>query len=247
MLNRWLDKIELTSCGKNETRPGARTGTIAVALCAAVAMVAVTGCQSETKDFGGSASPPVVGWPGTNSPAATNAALSTMPGKSLVLQEGDTISVDFPGAPNFDISQTIRRDGKVSLKSYGEYVAAGKTPTEMEEDLKKIYEKQLVNNEVSVTVQQSAFVLYMMGAIGRPGKLTSERPLTPMEALIESGVDPARSNLKSIRVIRTDASGHTEKYKINLYGVLHKKGEQMPAFALKPNDIIFVPERFSFY
>jgi len=262
MLNRLVEKIELTICGKNETRTGLRVRTIALAVGAAVALGAVTGCESESKDFGGSAQP-LVGWPGTNNPPNTNneaiPATATAPAvapasapapassKSLVLQEGDTISVDFPGAPSFNIVQMIRRDGKVTLKSYGEYVAAGKTPADMEEELKKIYEKQLVNNEVSVTVQSSGFVVYVMGAIGRPGKLVSDKPLSPMEALIESGIDTTRSNLKAVTVIRTDASGHTEKFKLNLYNGIHKKGAQMPSFTLKPNDIINVPERFSFY
>jgi protein involved in polysaccharide export with SLBB domain len=129
----------------------------------------------------------------------------------------------------------------------GEYDAAGKTPAGMEAELKSLYGSQLMNNEVTVAVQSSAFVIFITGAIGRPGKLVSERPLTPLQALIESGVDDTRSNLKAIQIIRTDEAGHTVHYKLNLYNVLHKMDAQMPTFVLKPYDIIRVPERFSFY
>lgn len=179
-------------------------------------------------------------------PAGTN-NVSTNSSKSLVLQEGDTIKVAFPGAPNLDTIQSIRRDGKITLEIIGEYDAAGKTPAAMEADLKKLYGSQLVNNEISVTVQSSAFVIYVIGSVTRPGKIVSERPLSPLEALIEAGLDNAKSNLKSVKIIRTDVNGHTEKYTLNLHKVLHKKAGQMPAFTLRPYDIIEVPERFNFY
>jgi polysaccharide biosynthesis/export protein len=199
-------------------------------------LAVAAGCQTTPPHS--SAAPPQAG---TTSNASTNSS------KSLVLQEGDTIKIAFPGAPNLDTVQIIRRDGKITLQMVGEYDAAGKTPATMEADLKKLYGTQLVNNEVSVTVQSSAFVIFVMGAVNRPGKLVSDKPLTPMEALIEAGIDASRSNLKRIQIIRTDNAGHTDKFKLNLYKVLHKENEQMPSFTLKPNDVINVPERFSFY
>ena len=175
---------------------------------------------------------------------------STNSSNSLVLQGGDTVKIAFPGAPKLDTVQAIRRDGKVTLQMIGEYNAAGKTPADMEADLKKLYGTQLVNSEVSVTVQTSAFVVYIMGAVGKPGKLVSERQLTLMEgALIEAGIDIMKQVKfeKAIQIIRTDSEGHTEKFKLNLYKVFHNNNESMPSFTLKPYDIINVPERFSFY
>jgi len=197
----------------------------------------------------------------TNAPPhSTNAPLQAVPAspgaasnepanadKSMVLKEGDTLKITFPGAPNLDTIESIRIDGKITLQMVGEYDAAGKTPAAVEADLKKLYGPQLVNNEVSVTVQSAAFVVYVMGAVAKPGKIVSERPLTPLQALIEAGVDDTRANLKAVQVIRTDSAGHTEKFKLNLHKVLHSQTEQMPSFTLKPYDTINVPERFNFY
>ena len=135
----------------------------------------------------------------------------------------------------------------ITLEMIGEYLAAGKTPAAVEADLKKLYASQLVNSEVSVTVQSSSFVIYVMGAVTKPGKIISERPLTPLEALIEAGVDDTKANMKAVQVIRTDNAGHTEKFKLNLHKVLHSNNAQIPSFTLKPYDVINVPERFSFY
>lgn len=202
-----------------------------VAGCAIALLTLATACETTTHSGGA--------LPGTT--AATSQT------KPLSLEPGDTIKISFPGAPNLDSTQAIRRDGKITLAQVGEYDAAGKTPETLEADLKQLYKGQLVNSDVTVTVESSAFVVYVMGAVARPGKIISERPLNPLEALIEAGVDNTRSNLRSIWVIRTDSTGHTEKTKLNLYDLVHGKNGQMPAFQLKPYDVINVPERFSFF
>jgi protein involved in polysaccharide export with SLBB domain len=88
----------------------------------------------------------------------------------------------------------------------------------------------------------------VMGAVARPGKLVSERPLNILEALIEAGIDNSKSNLKSIQVLRTDSvTGKVEKSsKLNFYKYIHSKSAPMPSYTLKPYDVIVVPERFSF-
>jgi polysaccharide export outer membrane protein len=222
MFNLMMEKNEFVKWAK------------AILCVAAVSMVAA-GCES--------ASAPSK----STSASAAAMAAGTNGTQSLTLMEGDTIKISFPGAPTLDTVQTVRRDGKISLEMVGEYDAAGKTPSQVEDDLKKLYAAQIVNNTVSVTVQSSAFVVYVMGAVMKPGKIISDRRLTPLQALIEAGVDDSKANLKAIQVIRTDTQGHTQKFKLNLYKVLHNSDAPMPDFTLLPYDTINVPERFSFY
>src|SRR5262245_16006955 len=72
------------------------------------------------------------------------------PYSSVTITEGDTLSITFPGSPDLNTSQRVRRDGKIDLKTVGEIQAAGKTPKELEKDVLKLYEKDLVLKEVSV-------------------------------------------------------------------------------------------------
>ncbi len=238
MLNYLLDRVKLTTCAKDR-KPWA--GLARAALCAMGVLAVASGCQTAPPHSTNAPQQAAPASPGATSNESTNS------NKSMVLKEGDTIRITFPGAPNLDTIESIRIDGKITLQMIGEYDAAGKTPAGMEADLKRLYGSQLVNNEVSVTVQSAAFVVYVMGAVTKPGKLISERPLTPLQALIEAGVDDTRANLKAVQVIRTDNAGHTEKFTLNLHKVLHSKTEQMPSFTLKPYDLINVPERFNFY
>ena len=180
-------------------------------------------------------------------PKPTDPTKPTEPPKPevIVLHEGDTIRISFPGAPTLNTVQQIRRDGRVTLPLIGEFKAAGMTPPDMEKELLKQYGPQLQTKEVTVSVDSSAFPIYVTGSVMRPGKILSDRPLTALEAIMEAGgPDYAKANLKSIRIIRTE-NGQTEHYVINLKNVL--KGSADDKFKLKPADIIYVPERFSWF
>ena len=163
----------------------------------------------------------------------------------IVLHEGDTVHISFPGAPTLNTVQQIRRDGRITLPLIGEFKAAGMTPPDLEKELIKQYGPQLQTKEVSVSVDTLAFAIYVTGSVLRPGRIASDRPLTALEAIMEAGgFDYTKANLKSIRIIRT-LNGQTEHFVINLKNVL--KGSADDNFKLKPADIIYVPERFSWF
>ncbi len=183
---------------------------------------------------------------GCQSPQFSNlAAKAGEPSESMVLNEGDTLVINFPGAPNLNTSQKIRRDGRITLPVVGEFRAAGVTPSAMEKQLVKLFESELVQKEVSVTVESSVFPVFVTGAVLRPGKIVSDRPLTALEAIMEAGgFDYSKANLKAVTVIRHE-NGQTSHHKLDLKRVL--KGGQSDPFKLKPSDIIYVPERFTWF
>jgi polysaccharide export outer membrane protein len=164
--------------------------------------------------------------------------------ESVVLREGDTVRVLFPGSPTLNTVQQIRRDGKVSLPLVGEFQAAGLTPVQMQKELMKLYEPQLITKEVTVALESSAFVVYVTGAVSRSGRLVSDRPMTALEAVLDAGVDYAKANLKLVTVRRRE-NGHIKVYNLNLKKALQGIGGE--EFYLKPQDIIFVRERFTWF
>jgi polysaccharide export outer membrane protein len=181
--------------------------------------------------------------------APADAAAPTNPppanSDSLILREGDSIHISFPGTPALNTTQIIRRDGKITLEMVGEVTAAGLTPRALQEELIKRYGDQLVVKEIFVTVQSSAFVIYVTGSVLRPGKLIAERRLSPLQAVIEAGIDHAKANLRSVVVIRDLPSGKRERFTIDLARQL--KGQPTLPFTLEPFDILYVPERFSWW
>jgi polysaccharide export outer membrane protein len=187
-------------------------------------LMAFSGCETPTPTY------PNVGVP------------KEVKSELIVLHEGDSIRISFPGAPTLNTVQAIRRDGRVTLPIIGEFKAAGMTPSDMEKELITLYGPQLQNKEVTVAVVSSAFIVYVTGAVLRPGKLTSDRPMTAMDAIMEAGVDYAKANLKKVRIIR-NTNEHAEHFELNVKKVLNGEGNEQ--FKLAQGDIIFVPERFS--
>jgi polysaccharide export outer membrane protein len=163
----------------------------------------------------------------------------------VMLREGDTIKISFPGAPNLDTTQQVRRDGKITLSLGGEVVAAGKTPAELEKEVLKLYDPQLTVKQVVVTVTSATFPVFVSGAVLRPGKILADRPITVLEAIMEAGgFDHARANLKKVAVLR-EVEGKTVSYPVDMSKVLG--GETSQPFYLKPADIVHVPQKFSWF
>lgn len=197
------------------------------ALLAATLVCGFTGCRTHHKEWLKSANP----------------KLDQVP--TIVLHEGDTIRITFPGAPNLNSVQTIRRDGMVSLQAIGEFKASGFTPESLEKELLRLYDEQIQTKEVTVTIEASAFPFYVTGAVQHSGKITTDRPLTPLEAIMEAGgFEYTKANMKAVRIIRRE-NGVDHHYIVDLRSVM--KGGQTEPFTLKPADIVYVPEKFTWF
>lgn len=161
------------------------------------------------------------------------------------LHSGDVVKVAFPGSPNLDLTQQIRRDGKINLYMIGEVQAANRTPAELQRELMERYSTQLVSNEVNVTLVSSSFSIFVGGAVIRPGKIQPDRALTALEAVMEAGgFINDKADAKSVVVIRQE-DGRTRRFTLNLKAVLD--GTTTEPFFLRSYDIVYVPERFSWF
>ena len=163
--------------------------------------------------------------------------------EAIILREGDTVKVSFPGSPSLDKTQPIRRDGKLNLPLIGEVDAAGLSPTALQDKLLKAYASQISTKEVVVEVEASSFPVFVSGAVVHPGKILSNHPIDALEAVMEAGgFIYGTADMKRVRVNRS-VDGVRKSFIINLKDVL--TGKPTKPFYLKPNDIIYVPEQFS--
>ena len=209
-------------------------------------LVTAAGCQTDSSPF--TPVTPAV----TNSvhpviPEAVNAVATpaTNNPASYTLREGDILKIGFPGSPNLNNVQPIRPDGKINLALVGEVQAAGMTPADLQQKLMDLYAPQLTSKEVTVEVQNFSFPVYVTGTVLRPGKISSGHPITALEAIMEAGgPDFTRANLKDVKVIRQEG-GRTKNYILDLKKVMD--GKTAEPFYLKPGDIIYVPEKFSWF
>jgi polysaccharide export outer membrane protein len=127
----------------------------------------------------------------------------------------------------------------------GEVKVIDKTPADLEKELVQAYASQLISKEIKVTVISSSFAVFVTGAVVKPGKIAPDRVLTAFDAIMEAGgFDLARADTKKVRVIRQE-DGKTKTYGLNFKAVLD--GAPAEVFYLKSNDVIFVPEKISWF
>lgn len=156
------------------------------------------------------------------------------------LMPGDQIEVNFLGAPELNSLQAIRMDGKISLQLVGEVVAAGKTPLDLQQELRSAYSKELQIKEVLVVVRQPPPVL-VSGAVLVPGRIPLVRPLTVLDAIMESGgFDMEQAEVRSVVLIRHEA-GVRKSFVFDFEQALAGEGEDR-AFYVQPFDIVYVPQ-----
>lgn len=181
-------------------------------------------------------------WTGCASPQYTALTPEDLrPYESVGLREGDIIKITFPGAPSLNTAQQVRRDGKISLDQGNELTAAGKTPAELEADILKLYADRLASKEVTVTVDSSAYPVYLSGAVLRPGKIMVTHAITVLEAIMEAGgFDESRAKSTAVVVTR-ETNGKVKNYRLDVRAMM--EGRSQIRFYMHPMDAIYVPTK----
>jgi len=198
-------------------------------------LFALAGC--ETDQFGNTSAQSF-----TQQSIQSSAQFQSQP---MVLREGNTLNITFPGSSTLDTTQQIRTDGKIVLPLIGEVTAAGMTPEALQAELLKLYGPQVATKQVIVTVQSPSIPVYVTGAVLRPGPVSVDHPITALEAVMEAGgFDYTTANLRAVVIVRQEKD-RTIKYKLNLKRAL--AGAEGQPFYLQPFDIVYVPERFTWF
>jgi len=195
-------------------------------LATAAVMLALTGCQSTPNpDALSSDADPAAVFYSTNE-----------------LHEGDVVDITFQYSTNYNALQRIALDGTLNLNPVGPVRAAGRTVVELQRELAKVYQTLAKDDVITVNrVLASTAIIYVSGAVLKPGSVELNHPLTVIEAVMAAGgFDVSRAQLSSVSILRLE-HGQQHAYHVNLKRVL--AGKETTPFYLRPFDIIYVPTK----
>lgn len=154
----------------------------------------------------------------------------------------DTIEVSSAQAPEIDGEvQSIRQDGKVSLRLLGEVKVAGLTPLEIARKLESLLSKYYVNPKVSVRVAANASKrIFVFGQVAAPGahRYTGRDTLLTVLAAARPTWLAWTAQTKVIR------PSHDKERRVAVTidaDRLMKHGDLEHNFLLQEGDIIYVP------
>jgi polysaccharide export outer membrane protein len=156
---------------------------------------------------------------------------------------GDTLRVYV--FQNDDLSATIpvRPDGKISTPLVEDMVAVGKTPSQLARDIEKslsTYVKTPKVNIVVVTAVSAFSQVRVIGQVKTPKALPYRDGMTVLDAVLEVGGLGQFAAGNRARLVRSE-NGKSTEIKVKLEALV-EHGDMTQNLALKPGDVLVVPE-----
>jgi polysaccharide biosynthesis/export protein len=154
------------------------------------------------------------------------------------LGPGDKLRVEVYKDAQLSQSLQVRPDGKITLPLVGDFVATGKTPIQLRDELAKSLKEYVTNPVVTVIVVEAlAAQVYVIGEVTNPQTLVMQGPMTVLQALAQVGGLREFADRDDIRILRKSPNG------VQTIGFNYKravKGESEAVF-LQPGDTVVVP------
>jgi len=136
---------------------------------------------------------------------------------------------------------TVRSDGKISLPLVGEMKAAGRTPSQLEEDLKAALRGYISDPQVTVIVQEiKSRNINILGQVIKPGSYPLTADTTIVDAVALAGGFKDFAKKKGVYVVRQGADGSETRIPFNYENFIKGK-KTVQNIQLKPHDTIVVP------
>jgi polysaccharide export outer membrane protein len=160
-----------------------------------------------------------------------------------VIGPGDTVQVFVWRNQELTVTIPVRPDGKISTPLVENMVAVGKSPSQLARDIEKVLGEYVRSPQVNVIVTQPASAFSQVKVIGqvqRPQALPFREGMTVLDAVLAVGGVAQFSAPNRAKLIRIENGKPTET-RIRL-GNLLNGGDLKQNFALRPGDVLLVPE-----
>ena len=147
-------------------------------------------------------------------------------------------------------SVPVRPDGRISLPLVKEIQAAGRTPTELGNQIESLLKSYMTSAVVSVIVAEvNSYRVSVLGKVAKPGRYNFKAPTSILEALAAAGGPIEYSNPDETVVLRPDPLPRIgevkyrpfQRLRFNYSMAIKASGPAAANFELLPNDIIVVP------
>lgn len=157
----------------------------------------------------------------------------------------DTLDIRVYQEPDLDRIVEVSSEGSISFPLIGTVKVSGLTILEAEKKLEKLLGADyLVNPHVNIKIlKYHTRKVIVMGEVKNPGNYSfpEGRDLTVLEAIAMAGGFTEIAAIDRTSVIRIE-KGKQVQYRIKISDIT-KSGDKTKDMILKPNDIIYVPER----
>jgi polysaccharide export outer membrane protein len=160
--------------------------------------------------------------------------------EAFVIGADDVLGIDVWKEAEVSRTVTVRSDGKISLPLVGELQAAGKTPKQLQEDIRGKLAGYISDPEVTLVVQEvRSHRFNVLGQVQHPGSFVLTSSTTVLDAIALAGGFRDFAKQKAIYVLRSNPDGSQVRLPFNYRDVV--KGDVKQNVKLLNHDTVVVP------
>jgi polysaccharide export outer membrane protein len=186
------------------------------------------------------------------SPNSTQAPLSTPPAagpaashapNEYIIGPGDTLQVFVWNHPELSVTLPVRPDGQISTPLVENMPAAGRTASQLSRALEGKLSEYVRSPTVNVIVTQplSTFSeVKIVGQVTKPQAMPFREGMTVMDVVLAAGGLSEFAAGNRAKIVRMTA-GKEQDIKVHLSDLVNK-GDMKQNVAMKPGDVLVVPE-----
>jgi polysaccharide biosynthesis/export protein len=175
-------------------------------------------------------------WVGCGSPQTKRVALP--PDEPYRIGREDVLDVSVWRDPDLSRTVPVRPDGFISLPMVGELKADGKTPKELEAEIRDALKPYVQQPRVTVIVREvNAPRVYVTGEVTRPGAYPMRGRVNVLQAIALAGGFSDFADQGSIMIIRRDGKG----IPVNYADLTTEDDKVRTNVWLMPGDTVVVP------
>lgn len=190
----------------------------------------------------------LAGCAGNSSPPASfdDTDSSSMAVDQYHIGVDDVVSVSVWQNEELSVTVPVRPDGRISMPLLGDVQAGGLTPQQVSANIKRALGQYIRDPHVVVILEelnshQFLSRVRVTGAVRQPASIAHRQGMSVLDAVLEAGgvTDFASANGT---VLYRRVNDETRKMKVYLDDILDD-GDLATNYALKPGDVIAIPER----
>ncbi|MFH5925472.1 XrtA/PEP-CTERM system exopolysaccharide export protein [Roseomonas xinghualingensis] len=169
-----------------------------------------------------------------------------MSAPDYVIGPGDKLNVFVYRAPELSATDLpVRPDGRLSLPLIPDLNAAGRTPTQLANDIEKQLGSYVLEPNVTVMVQSflgpPSRQIRLIGEAAQPMALPYREGMTVLDVMIEAkGLTRYAAGNRAEIIRRRPESGQADRIRVRLADLL-REGDVTQDMPLQPGDTLVIP------
>ena len=152
----------------------------------------------------------------------------------------DVLHISVWKEKDLDRKVLVRPDGGISFPLVGDIQVSGRTPLEVQDEIRSRLQRYVPDAEVTVSVDKiSGYTVFVLGEVNNPGQFTLGRYVDVVQALTLAGSTTPYASERNMQILRRQ-DGREVTYRFDFRDI--KRGQQLEQnIILQSGDVVVVP------